>query len=51
MKTDVIAIKHKKRYEEKKSELKDVKNGIKSLSSVLKNRKGSEGQTGQGHGC
>lgn len=47
MKTDVSAIKYKKRCgEEKKSDLKDGKNGIISLSSVLKDREGSKEQTG-----
>lgn len=39
MKTDVPAIKHKKEvWRGKKSELKESKNGIKGLSSVLKDR-------------
>lgn len=41
--TDVPAIKYKKRCgEEEKSELQYGKNGIISLSSVLKDREGSE---------
>lgn len=50
METDVPAIKYKKWCgEEEKSESQYGKNGIISLSSVLKGREGSEEETGQGH--